>query len=115
MACIDLPAYGWLAIYRGGGWARLDAKKRGGRRRLIDGKMMEWIYKTVTAGDPRQFKFNFALWTSKLIGEEIYRQFGIKLSMASVCRLLSQLGLSAQQQRPLWRAYQRDPEVVDKW
>ena len=105
--------YGWLALYRSGGWDRLDAKKRGGRPPLLDAKMMKWIYKTVTDGDPRQFKFKFALWTSKMIGEVIYRRFGIKLSKASVCRLLNQLGLSAQ--RPLWRAYQRDPEVVDKW
>jgi transposase len=105
--------YGWLALYRSGGWDRLDAKKRGGRRPLLDAKMMKWIYQIVTDGDPRQFKFKFALWTSKMIGEVIYRQFGVKLSKASVCRLLNQLGLSAQ--RPLWRAYQRDPETVDKW
>lgn len=105
--------YGWLALYRSGGWDRLDAKKRGGRRPLLDGKALTWIYRTVTDGDPRQFKFKFALWTSRMIGEVIYRQFGIKLSKASVCRLLNQLGLSAQ--RPLWRAYQQNPEVVDRW
>jgi transposase len=92
---------------------RLDAKKRGGRRPLLDAKAMKWIYKTVTDGDPRQFKFKFALWTSKMIGEVIFKKFGIKLSRASVCRLLNQLGLSAQ--RPLWRAYQRNPEFVEKW
>lgn len=105
--------YGWLALYRSGGWDQLDAKKRGGRRPLLDGKALAWIYKTVTDGDPRQYKFKYALWTSKMIGEVIHKQFGIKLSKASVCRLLGQLGLSAQ--RPLWRAYQQNPEVVDRW
>jgi transposase len=38
---------------------------------------------------------------------------GVQLSKASVCRLLNQLGLSAQ--RPLWRAYQQDPESVERW
>ena len=105
--------YGWLSLYRNGGWGRLDAKKRGGRRPLLDAKAMKWIYKIVTDGDPRQFKFKFALWTSKMIGEVIDKKFGIKLSRASVCRLLNQLGLSAQ--RPLWRAYQRNPEFVEQW
>ena len=43
----------------------------------------------------------------------IDRQFGIKLSKASVSRLLRQLGLSPQ--KPLWRAYQQDPVSVRKW
>jgi transposase len=105
--------YGWLALYRSGGWHRLEAKKRGGRRPLLDGNTMAWIYRTVTDGDPRQYKFKFALWTSKMIGAVIHSQFGIKLSKASVCRLLNQLGLSAQ--RPLWRAYQQNPEIVERW
>ena len=26
-----VTVYGWLALYRSGGWGKLDAKKRGGR------------------------------------------------------------------------------------
>jgi len=37
----------------------------------------------------------------------------VKLSHSSVCRLLHQLGLGAQ--RPLWRAYQQNPETVKQW
>lgn len=48
-----------------------------------------------------------------MIGEVIYRQFGVKLSKASVCRLLTQLGLTPQ--RPVWRAYHQKPEEVQKW
>ena len=105
--------YGWLALYRNGGWDRLDAKKRGGRRPLLDGKMLQWVYDTVTMGNPEQLKFPFALWSSNMIGHAIEKEFGIKLSKMSVCRLLHQLGLSPQ--RPLWRAYQRDPKAVEQW
>jgi len=105
--------YGWLARYRNGGWHALDAKKRGGRPPKLDGKAMEWIYRTITLKNPLQLKFTFALWTAKMIGEVIYRQFGVKLSKASVCRLLTQLGLTPQ--RPVWRAYQQKPEEVQKW
>jgi transposase len=105
--------YGWLARYRNGGWHALDAKKRGGRPSKLDGKAMEWIYRTITLKNPLQLKFTFALWTAKMIGEVIYRQFEVKLSKASVCRLLAQLGLTPQ--RPVWRAYQQKPEEVQKW
>jgi len=105
--------YGWLALYRAGGWGNLDARKRGGRKRKLDGKAMAWIYKTVTMGDPRQYKFRFALWTSPMIAVLIRQRVGIRLSRASVCRLLHHLGLTAQ--RPLWRAYQQDPAVVARW
>jgi transposase len=102
--------YGWLALFRAGGWGALDARKRGGRRPKLDAKAIQWIYQTVTGGDPRQFKFPFALWTSAILRTVLRRKLGIVLSRASICRLLNQLGLSAQ--RPLWRAYQQDPEAV---
>lgn len=103
----------WLALYRSGGLPKLDARKRGGRPTKLDGKALKWIYNTVTMKNPLQLKFPFALWTSTMIRELIWKKFGIQLSRSSVCRLLGQLGLSAQ--RPLWRAYQQDPEAVQKW
>ena len=105
--------FGWLARYRRGGWGALVARKRGGRPPKLTAKMLEWIYTTVPMKDPRQMKFPFALWTSLMVAELIWRQFGIRLSKASVCRLLNQLGLSPQ--KPLWRAFQKDPERVKKW
>ena len=105
--------FGWLARYRRGGWGALDARKRGGRPPKLTAKMLTWVYDTVATADPRQMKFPFALWTSLMIAELIWREFHIRLSKASVCRLLNQLGLSPQ--RPLWRAFQKDPERVEKW
>ena len=105
--------YGWLALYRNGGWAALDARKRGGRKPKLDAKVIRWVYNTVTMKNPLQLKFTFALWTAKMVGQVIFQKFGIKLSKASVCRLLVQLGLTPQ--RPVWRAYQQRPEQVQKW
>lgn len=105
--------YNWLALYRKGGWGALDARKRGGKKPKLDGKAIQWIYKTVTMKNPLQLKFTFALWTAMMVKQLIYRQFHIKLSKASVCRLLNQLGLTPQ--RPVWRAYQQKPEEVQKW
>lgn len=105
--------YNWLALYRHGGWGALDARKRGGRPPKLDGKAMAWIYKTVTSKNPLQLKFTFALWTSRMVGELIRQKYDIRLSKASVCRLLNQMGLTPQ--RPVWRAYQQRPEDVQRW
>ena len=48
-----------------------------------------------------------------MIAQLIKDRYGIRLSRWSVGRLLTQLGLSAQ--RPLWRAYQQNPEAVEQW
>jgi transposase len=105
--------YGWLARYRDGGWGSLDARKRGGRPPKLDGPAMQWIFRTVTMKNPLQMKFTYALWTAKMVGKVINDRFGVKLSKASVCRLLAQLGLTPQ--RPIWRAYQQKPEEVQRW
>ncbi len=48
-----------------------------------------------------------------MVQKLINAKFSVKLSHSSVCRRLNQLGLSAQ--RPLWRAYQQDPQAVERW
>lgn len=103
----------WLAEYRRGGWDRLTAHKRGGRPPKLDGAALRWIYKAIADKNPLQFKFPFALWTAAMVQTLIAERFDVRLSHSSVCRLLIQLGLTAQ--RPLWRAYQQDPEAVKRW
>jgi transposase len=105
--------YNWIALYRNGGWGALDARKRGGRPRLLDGKKLQWVYKTVVDKNPLQMKLPFALWTAKMIGNVIEKKYGIALSKASVCRLLNQLGITPQ--RPVWAAYQQKPDAVQNW
>jgi transposase len=48
-----------------------------------------------------------------MVREVIRREFGVRLSVVSVGRLLRKLGLSPQ--RPLHRAYQQNPEAVERW
>jgi transposase len=108
-ACI----YNWLARYRSGGWHALQSGKGTGRPKKLSGTQIRWIYKTVRDKDPLQLKFPYALWTRGMIVRIIKERFGIRLSETSVGRLLRQLGFSCQ--KPLYWAYQQDPEAVARW
>jgi len=105
--------YQWLAMYRSGGWDALKAKRIPGRPRRLSASAIRFVYRTVTGKNPLQLGFPFALWTRAMIGQLIFKHTGVKLSLVSVGRLLSQLGLSCQ--RPLWRAYQQDRSLVERW
>ena len=106
--------YNWLAKYRNGGWHALRVKKgKGGRPGKLKPRHIKFIFKTIAKGDPRQQSFPFALWTRDLVKKLIWRKFKIKLSVWSVGRLLHQLGLSPQ--KPLKKAYQKDPAKVERW
>lgn len=109
----ERTVFRWLAGYRRGGWHALQARKRGGRPPKLHGAALRWIYRTIADKTPLQFKFPFALWTAAMVQALITERFKVRLSHSSVCRLLDQLGLSAQ--RPLWRAYQQDPAAVRQW
>jgi transposase len=103
----------WLARYRSGGEHALRDGARAGRPRKTDEKVMSWLYKAITEGDPTQFQFDFCLWTLKIIGLLLQRKWNIKLSKASISRLMAQLGLSAQV--PIYRSYKQDRKAVDRY
>lgn len=105
--------YEWLAKYREGGKEALKTRKISGRPPKLSGRQLKKVYELVTLKSPRQLKFEFALWTRDMVRELIRRQFGVKMNVTTVGRLLRKLGLSPQ--RPLRRAYQQDPEAVERW
>jgi hypothetical protein len=47
------------------------------------------------------------------VAELIEQKFGLRLGLTAVGALLAKLGLSPQ--KPLQRAYQRDPEAIERW
>ena len=105
--------YDWLAKYREGGTDALKARAVPGRPPKLGGPQLARLYALIAGQDPRQMQFEFALWTREMIREVIRREFKVALSVVSVGRLLRKLGLSPQ--RPLHRAYQQDPDVVQRW
>ncbi len=105
--------YMWLAKYREGGREALRARPVPGRPAKLSGEQLRRLYALIVGADPRQLEFEFALWTREMVRELIRREFKVALSVVSVGRLLRKLGLSPQ--RPLYRAYQQNPEAVERW
>jgi transposase len=58
------------------------------------------------------FKFEFAPWTRAMMRALIQDKMGICLSLASIGRLLAQLGLTCQ--KPMMRAFQQNLTLVKK-
>jgi transposase len=105
--------YQWMAAYREGGFEALKAKTLEGRPSKLSEKQAQKLFDIIVTGSPLQNHFPFALWTLAIIRELIRKKFNIGLSEVSVWRLVKRMGLSAQ--RPLFRAYQQDPEKVDNY
>ena len=103
----------WLSDFATGGQNALLAKKITGRPPLVTPDEMRWIAETVRDKTPWQMRLEFGLWTLSLIGEVIYRQFGKRLTAPSVGRIMRLLGFTPQ--KPLYRAWQQDPVLVEKW
>jgi transposase len=105
--------FDWQKAYRAHGPGALKTKKtRGPKSKLSDGQLSQ-LCRLIVGNDPRQLSFGLALWTRGMIQELIFRQFGVRLSLVSVGKILEGLGLSPQ--RPLYRSYEQDPEKVRQW
>jgi transposase len=77
-----------------------------------DQQMMR-LYALIEGTDPRQYSFSAALWTRQIVRDLIRQQFRVAVSLVTVGRILKKLGMSPQ--RPLYRAYQHDPDKVEAW
>ena len=105
--------YEWLTRYREHGIEGLRSRPATGRPPRLTGSQMQKIYRLVVGNNPRQLRFEFALWTRAMVRDLIRQEFDVRLSEVSVGRLLDKLGLSPQ--RPVRRAYQQDQSLVIDW
>jgi transposase len=105
--------YPWLKEYRERGYEGLKSSKAQGPSRKLSEKQCIKVRDWIIGKDPRQYGFNFGLWTRKIVQHLIKERFGLELSLATVGGLLARMEITPQ--KPLRRAYQRDPEAVAEW
>jgi transposase len=103
----------WWRKYREGGLGALSTKFASGRPTALTDRQMLELRAIIIGVDPRQLSFGLALWTRGMVSDLIWQRFKVKVSSVTVGRILKKLGMSPQ--RPLYRAYQQDPEKVKEW
>src|ERR1700688_588565 len=107
--------YKWLAVVSnpGKGLKALRSRPATGRPRSLTPRQEKQVFAWVNGKDPRQYGLDFGLWTRAMIASLIEQKFAVQLGLTAVGELLAKLGLTPQ--KPLERAYQRNPEAIEKW
>ena len=105
--------YKWIKATFERGDEALHSTRGTGRPRSLTPAQEQQVFRWVNGKDPRQYGLDFGLWTRAIVAELIEQKFQIKLGLTAIGELLAKLGLTPQ--KPLERAYQRDPEAVEKW
>ena len=107
--------YKWVraASRPGVGMKALRSTKAPGKPRTLTPRQEQPVFRWVNGKDPRQYGLDFGLWTRAIVASLIEQKFGVGLGQTAVGELLAKLGLTPQ--KPLRRAYQRDPDAVEQW
>jgi transposase len=107
--------YKWLDVASkpGMGLKALRSKPAPGRPRSLTPRQEQQVFRWINGRDPRQYGLDFGLWTRSVVASLIEQKFGIRLGVTAVGSLLAKLGLMPQ--KPLQRAYQRDPDAIETW
>jgi transposase len=105
--------YPWLRKFEEEGWKALAERIAQGPEPKLTEKQGQQVKRWILGRDPRQYGFDFGLWSRRIVQALIQEKMGIELGLTAVGRLLA--GLEITPQKPLRRAYERDPAAVDHW
>jgi transposase len=105
--------YRWLRRHQKEGWEALAEKIAQGPEPKLTDKQRQQVKGWIVGRDPRQYGFDYGLWTRRIVQSLLEKKFGVPLGLTAVGRLLA--GLEITPQKPLRRAYERDPERIQQW
>jgi transposase len=105
--------YPWLTKFKEDGWDALCETIAEGPAPKLAEKQLQQVRRWIVGKDPRQYGFEFGLWTRRIVAELIKDKLGIEIGLTAVGRLLARLDITPQ--KPLRRAYERDPLQIDQW
>jgi transposase len=102
--------------YEKGGRNAIKIKKRGrpkGSCRTLNSEQEKRLRNAIVDNTPDQLKFPFALWTRGAVQQLVSQLFSIKMPIRTVGEYLRRWGFTPQ--KPLRRAYEQNPKLVEKW
>lgn len=106
--------WNWRKRVALGNITSLRAKKRGRPRGTqLAPHQAATTVRLITDRCPDQIKLPFALWTREAVQLLLAQRFGVQVSVRTAGRYLAGWGLTPQ--KPLRRAYERDPVAVQRW
>jgi transposase len=105
--------YPWLRKYEDEGMESLVERIAQGPEPKMTEKQRQQVKRWILGKDPRQYGFDFGLWSRRIVQALIEDKMGIDLGLTAVGRLLASLDITPQ--KPLRRAYERDPAAVALW
>lgn len=106
----------WINAYEKQGAAALEEAARGrsvGSGRSLTPAQEARLQRDILDYTPDQLKMNFALWNAQAVRALIRQYFGIDMPVRTVRSYLQRWGFTPQ--RPLKRAYEQKPELVQRW
>lgn len=105
--------YKWLRAERKRGRDALKSTKAKGPAPKLTEKQKKQVARWIIGKDPRQYGFDFGLWTRGIVAQMVKDKFEVSLTLPSIGRLLTSLDITPQ--KPLRRAYERDENEIKKW
>ncbi len=103
----------WLVWFSTGSYEGLKDNPKSGRPRKITEEMAQWLYNAVTMGNPKQFQFDFCLWSLKTMQVLLKQQFGVSVHVSTISRLLHSMGLTPQ--RPIHKSYKQNQKKIKRY
>ena len=80
---------------------------------ILSEKQRQQVRRWILGKDPRQYGLDYGLWSRRIVASLIEKKMGLTLCWTTVGRLLASLDITPQ--KPLRRAYERDPAAVKFW
>ena len=106
--------YTWLTRYRAKGNKGLASRRRGRPSQpRLKAAQARVVQRFIRDRCPDQLKLPFVLWTREAVQQLIADRTGVQVSIWTVGRYLKRWGFTPQ--KPLKRAYERDPDAVAHW
>lgn len=105
--------YPWLRTFADAGLEALAQKIAAGPEPKLSEKQRQQVKRWIVGKDPRQYGFEFGLWTRQIVADLLAQKMGVTLCVTAVGKLLAQLEITPQ--KPLRRADERDPAAVQAW